>query len=283
MGSVETKRGCEQQCIYCADPLAKGRKYRLRPPSLVADEIEGLLAQGVDNLHLCDSEFNLPPEHAKDICMAIIEKGLADRIRWYCYCSPIMFDEELAHLMKKAGCAGVNFGVDSLSDEQLNRLGRTHSSSDIHQLVHLLRKQEINYMFDLLIGGPGETAETIRITIDKARELNIPLVGIAAGVRVYPDTLLGKNIADGFIKEKLYPDTREGSEQPLFYLSPSLDDDIGALINRLVDNDPRFLFLSAPADDRSYNYADDEVLSQLIKQGARGAYWDIIRQHEVSR
>jgi radical SAM superfamily enzyme YgiQ (UPF0313 family) len=68
MGGIETKRGCEQSCIYCADPLAKGRRYRLRPPSAVADEIEVLLAQGVDCLHLCDSEFNLPYGHAIAIC-----------------------------------------------------------------------------------------------------------------------------------------------------------------------------------------------------------------------
>lgn len=279
MVGIETKRGCSQGCIFCADPVAKGRMVRLRPLQIVVQEIQDLIEQGVSWLHLCDSEFNLPPEHAKDVCKVIIEKGLANRIRWYCYCLPIMFDGELAQLMKIAGCAGVNFGVDSLCDDQLIRLGRTHTSSDIYQLVHHLHKQELNYMFDLLMGGPGETAETIRITIDKARELNIPLVGIAAGVRVYPDTLLGKRIADGSIKERLYPDTREGSEQPLFYLSPSLDDDVAAMINRLVDKDPRFLFLSAPSEDRSYNYADDEALSQLIKQGARGAYWDIIKQH----
>jgi len=276
---IETKRGCSQDCIFCADPVAKGKKVRLRPPEIVVQELQDLVDQGVSWLHLCDSEFNLPPEHAKDVCRAIIERQLGGKISWYCYCSPILFDKELADLMRSAGCAGINFGVDSLCDDQLKRLGRTHSSSDVHQLVRLLRSEGINYMFDLLIGGPGETGETVRVTIDKARELDVPLVGIAAGVRVYPGTLLGKAIADGLIKEGLHPDTGEDSEQPLFYMSPLLGNDSVALINRLVDDDPRFLFLSAPAGERSYNYVDDVVLSQWIEQGARGAYWDIIRQH----
>jgi hypothetical protein len=72
----------------------------------------------------------------------------------------------------------------------------------------------------------------------------------------------------------------ERLDQPIFYLSPSLGNDAVTLINQLVDDDPRFLVLSAPAERRSYNYADDEVLSQLIEQGARGAYWDIIRRHQ---
>jgi len=43
MGGVETKRGCPKKCIYCADPLGKGRKLRMRSPSSVVDEMESLL------------------------------------------------------------------------------------------------------------------------------------------------------------------------------------------------------------------------------------------------
>ena len=248
-------------------------------PEVVVQELQDLLKQGVSWLHLCDSEFNLPLKHAKDVCQAIIKKGLGDRIRWYCYCSPVPFDQELAGMMKGAGCAGINFGVDSLCDDQLHRLGRAHTSSDVHQLVHLLHREELNYMFDLLVGAPGETPDTVKATINKAKEFDVPLVGMAVGVRVYPNTPLGKAVADGFIKEGLYPDTVEGPEQPVFYLSPALGDDGITLINQLVDDDPRFLVLAAPGEEGSYNYADDELLSQLIEQGARGAYWDILRQH----
>lgn len=279
MVGIETKRGCPQGCIFCADPVAKGRNVRLRPPQVVVRELEDLLRQGVSWLHLCDSEFNLPLKHAKQVCRAIINKGIGDKIRWYCYCSPTPFDRELVRLMNAAGCAGINFGVDSLCDDQLHRLGRAHSSQDVAQLVGLLHKEGLNYMFDLLMGGPGETAETIQITIDKARELNVPLVGIAAGIRVYPSTPLGKAIADGTLKEGLHPDTGEHPEQPLFYLSPSLGGDVITVINELAADDSRFLVLSAPAEKGSYNYVDDKVLSRLIEQGARGAYWDIIQRH----
>jgi len=278
---IETKRGCSQQCIFCADPVAKGSTVRLRPPLKVVEEFWDLLAQGVSWFHLCDSEFNLPIAHAKDVCYAVIQAGLGDKIRWYTYCSPIPFDQELANLMKHAGCAGINFGVDSLCDEQLSRLGRGHSTNDILQLVHLLKEEGLNYMFDLLIGGPGETGETVRVTVDKVRQLNIPLAGIAAGIRVYPGTPLGQAIADGFIKEGLYPTPGGGFNEPLFYLSPYLGSDASALISELVAGDQRFLVLLSPAEEGSYNYAGDEALCQLIREGARGAYWDIISRSRV--
>ncbi len=278
MVGIETKRGCSQHCIFCADPVAKGSTIRLRPPVTVVEEFQDLLAQGVTWFHLCDSEFNLPIRHAKEICQAIIEAGLGDRLRWYCYCSPTPFDGELAGLMKHAGCCGINFGVDSLCDEQLLRLGRSHSTGDVQRLVSILKEAGLNYMFDLLIGGPGETEETVRATIDKVRELDVPLAGIAAGIRVYPETPLGKAIAGGFDKEGLHPEGGRAFHEPFFYLSLYLGADSSALIKELVAGDPRFLFLASPEEEGSYNYADDEALCRMIREGARGAYWDIIRR-----
>ncbi len=280
MVGIETKRGCSQKCIFCADPLAKGRTTRLRPPEIVVQEAQGLVDQGVSWLHVCDSEFNLPVEHARDVCRAMIQEGIGDRIRWYCYCSPVAFDQELASLMKSAGCAGINFGVDSLCDEQLYRLGRTHRARDVYLLIDLLRRQGLNYMFDLLIGGPGETAETATMTINRAKQLDVPLVGIATGVRVYPNTPLARAIADGSIKGGLHPDKGQAAHEPLFYLSPLLGNQAPALIDELTAGDSRFLALSRPAEKGSYNYADDDVLCQLIESGARGAYWDIIRRNQ---
>ncbi len=279
MVGVETKRGCSQKCTFCADPVAKGKKVRLRPPEIVAQEFCDLVDRGVNWFHLCDSEFNLPLGHAKDICREMIRSGLADRTRWYTYCAPIPFDAELASLMKKSGCAGINFGVDSLCDEQLQRLGKGYTSADVAQLVSLLQKEGVNFIFDMLVGAPGETPETVAQTINRAKELDVPLVGIAAGVRVYQHTALWQAIANGSIKEGLHPGGNGDYGQPLFYLSPALGNDALPLINRLADNDPRFLVLAAPEDEGSYNYAGDIWLSDLIEKGARGAYWDIIRQN----
>ena len=278
MVGIETKRGCPNKCIFCADPVAKGSMSRLRSPSTVVQEFQDLLAQGISWFHLGDSEFNLPLGHAKSVCQAVIEAGLGDKLRWYTYCAPTPFDQELASLMKLAGCAGINFGVDSLCNEQLLRLGQSHSVADVHQLVQILKQEGFNFMFDLMVGGPGETEETVKATVQKVKELDITLAGISAGVRVYQGTSLGKDIVNGAISDGLYPRTGHTPGEPLFYLSPSLGRDASPLISELVAGDPRFLVLATPAEEGSYNYAGDDMLSDLIRKGARGAYWDILRQ-----
>jgi radical SAM superfamily enzyme YgiQ (UPF0313 family) len=275
MVGIETKRGCSQRCVFCADPVAKGNRIRLRPPSMVVQEFQNLLNQGVSWLHFCDSEFNLPIDHAKEICQAIIEAKLGDKLRWYTYCCPIPFDMELADLMKHAGCCGVNFGVDSLCGEQLRRLGRSHSEADVQRLVQILQEQGLNYMFDLLVGGPDETEDTIAMTSERIKQLSVPLVGIAAGVRIYPGTSLSDSVIGGD-KRGLHPQDGNVAYDPVFYLSPRLGDDVSVLISRLTAGDSRFMFLSSPEEQGSYNYADAEDLCKMIQEGARGAYWDII-------
>ena len=95
----ETKRGCDRRCLYCADPLSKGHTPRLRSPAEVADEVESLLAQGVNVLHTCDAEFNIPGHHALAICEEFIRRRLGERVRWYAYLAVTPFDAELARAM----------------------------------------------------------------------------------------------------------------------------------------------------------------------------------------
>jgi radical SAM superfamily enzyme YgiQ (UPF0313 family) len=149
----ETKRGCNMNCVYCADPVSKGRHVRLRSPKLVVEELRCLLNQGIHHFHTCDCEFNIPGEHAKDVCREIIKSGIAESIRWYAYCSILPFDDEMADLFKRAGCAGVDFGADSGNDEMLRRLGREFRQVDLINTAALCHKHKIPFMYDLLIGS----------------------------------------------------------------------------------------------------------------------------------
>ena len=279
MVGVETKRGCPMSCSYCADPVIRGRRLRLRPPAAVVEEMADLVAQGVTWFHLCDSEFNLSLSHARDVCQALISKGLAKRISWYAYCAPTPMDREILTLMVRAGCAGINFGVDSLSDAQLARLGRQHRLEDLARLTAWLRQAGLEFIYDLLLAGPGETPQTVRETVENARRLELPLVGVSLGVRVYPATPLARHLRH--LSEGLYPHRPRSLHLPTFYLSPALGDDPTGLVRSLVGQDPRFLLLAKPQEPSSYNYAGDTMLARAIREGARGAYWHILARQRA--
>ncbi|MBN1269855.1 MAG: cobalamin-dependent protein [Kiritimatiellae bacterium] len=273
---IETKRGCPGRCIYCADPLIKGRIPRLRAPEQIVAEMINLLRQGVDCFHLCDSEFNLPPAHARAVCEGIVTSGLGSRVRWYTYAAPGAFEAELARRMRRAGCVGINFGADSGCDRMLGALGRDYEARALRTTADACREAGLVFMYDLLLGGPGETVESVRETVALMKDIAPDRVGISLGVRVYPGTPLAQQLA-------ARPDPREGivgtpgGIEPYFYISPALGPDPAGLVRDLIGDDRRF-FLPGGGTDQDYNYNDNAVLTDAIARGYRGAYWDILRK-----
>jgi hypothetical protein len=273
----ETKRGCPGKCIYCADPLAKGRVTRVRSPAAVADELANLLAQGIDHFHTCDSEFNLPERHAIAICREMVRRGLGDKLRWYAYCAPAPFSRELAGLMREAGCVGVNFGADHGDAAMLKRLGRAYTPDDILAATQRCHEVGMVVMLDLLLGAPGETREGIARTIELMQRAAPERVGISLGVRVYPGTRLAAQVLTG---------SREGlvgaadPAEPLFFLEPAVAQDAFSWVDELVGDDRRFLFFDPSKPKQNYNYNANQRLVEAIGKGYRGAYWDMLRRYE---
>ena len=271
----ETKRGCPCPCIYCAEPIAKGSRQRLRPPSAVVDELEALLAQGIDHLHTCDSEFNMPWRHAADVCREIIRRDLGDRLRWYAYCAPAPFPPELAQLMRTAGCVGINFGADSGDPDMLQRLRRNFTPDDIASAMDACRHEEIAVMFDLLLGAPGETESSLRRTVELMQRIRPERVGVSLGVRVYPGTPLATQVQQEEFRPGLI-----GQEEPhdlLYFIDPAVAPFASDLLEELIGDDQRFFF-DPIGPEKGYNYNDNQVLVDAIRSGHRGAYWDILRR-----
>lgn len=276
---IETKRGCPKKCTYCADPVAKGNRSRLRPPAAVADELEALLSQGIDHFHTCDPEFNVPEIHGRAVCEEIIRRGLGSRMRWYAYCAPSPFSRETAHLMVEAGCAGINFGADHADEGMLRRLKRAHTPEDILNVARWCKAQGIAVMFDLLIGAPGETENSIRRTIEVMKRSDADRAGVAMGIRVWPGTELAAKLLDGTPDPGLIGG--DDPTAPLYYLDPGIADTAAEIIDDLVAGDNRFLFFNPKQAKLNYNYNDNQTLVDAIAAGYRGAYWDILRRLEA--
>lgn len=280
---IETKRGCACTCIYCLEPNAKGKLLRTRSAESVVTEILDLLEQGIDCYHLCDSEFNLPASHAHAVCQAIVGRGVAQRIRWYTYASPQGFDEGLARAMAQAGCAGINFGVDHADTGMLRRLGRAFGPDALRQTVEACRAAGLAVMFDMLLGGPGETRASIACAIDEIRKLAPDRAGLSCGVRIYPHTPLAQLLrCQGPIASNPHlHGVRAGNDdflKPIFYVDAGMDGDIHTIAGEYVGGDPLFFHADPSQLAGNYNYNDNSVLSNAIRAGERGAYWDILRR-----
>jgi len=165
-----------------------------------------------------------------------------------------------------------------------------HSKADLAVAVRLCRSNNIAVMIDLLLGGPGETPETLRETINFIKEINPDCAGAALGVRIYPRTAMEKIVTEELQTGNEFSIRRKYSGpinllKPTFYISSALGNQPAELVKDLIDGDKRFFEPASEAveetpekSDDGYNYNENVLLTQAIENGARGAYWDILRK-----
>lgn len=117
--SVQTSRGCPNNCDFCSVTAFNGREYRVRPVEDVLNELEDISARDIafidDNL-IGYSKNSM--DRAKDLCRGMIERNL--KKRWGCQ-SSINFgaDNELLSLAQQSGCWGVLIGFESDDPNEL--------------------------------------------------------------------------------------------------------------------------------------------------------------------
>ena len=222
---VQTRRGCALKCSYCSTPTIEGSILRKRSPEIVTGWLERWVKAGYAHFFFVDNTFNLPPAYARSICLGIIEKDL--EMRWRCIIYPKKCDDELVHLLSAAGCKQISLGFESGSEKMLKNLNKHYTLQDIRTTSALFADHGIERMGFLLLGGPGETQETVEESLAFADSLQLDTLKVTIGIRIYPGTQLAEIAKDqGIITPEsnlLYPH---------FYLSPELE---GWLSNRLME------------------------------------------------
>jgi hypothetical protein len=230
---VQSKRGCAFECVYCTYRFIEGSVYRARSPEIVAAEIrEAHRRWGVRRFEFVDSVFNHPLEHALAICEAIIRSGVRASFGTSGL-NPAGATPELLRLMRRAGFDAVVCTPDSGSDAVLSRLRKGFTASHAAQVAAWAREAGLPTLWTFLLGGPGESEDTIRETIGFMDRALGPRDRIlcTVGLRIYPGTPL-----EGIAKEEGVLPAESDPLEPGFYLSPQVS--VGRVLE-LVERAPR--------------------------------------------
>lgn len=270
---IQTKRGCFFKCIYCSYPNIEGREYRLRLVSHIVDEIVEVKKRIPDvNFEFVDSIFNFPLKHAINICKEIIHRNLKIKLRTMGI-NPGEVTEELIILMKQAGFTQIDCTPDSASVRMLKKYRKNFNKNKLIECAKLIRKYDIPTIWFFMIGGPGETEETIMETFKFIDEYiaEEDMVHITEGIRTIPNT----ELFDIAIKEEVV--TKEMSViNPMFYVSPTigrlklsevLEKEISKRNNVMnsIDTTPSLELMQAALKYRSEKNIDEPMFRTLLK------------------
>ena len=199
----------------------------IRPIGEVVAEVKEMERRfDLRKVFFIDNGFNIPLDHAKSLCRALIASDL--KLHWNTCLAPYNCDLELVRLMKKAGCALViivGSGGDAyrgvpldkqLVDEQLEQLAR---------VCEICQDGDLYYSITQVFGTPGETCESVEAKLTFLRNIKPALANLRVGMRMLP----GSDIAALARQEGLISDESE-LIKPTFYVAESVR---GWIVDRL--------------------------------------------------
>lgn len=179
-------RGCYHRCIFCQVKDYYGNKLRFRSISNIMEEVGEIIDRfGIKDIEIFSDNFTLDRSFVIDFCEGILKNGF--KIRWMANSRVDAVDEKLLGLMKKAGCVGVSFGIESCSSTILENAKKDTTVEDIRNAVKWTKEKGIKVLAQMIIGLPGETKETIRETVRTLIELDPDFVQFNFAIP-YPNT-----------------------------------------------------------------------------------------------
>lgn len=165
MTTMNSSRGCPFRCIFCNVP----RYYMTRSAPYIVDEIEEILDLGFNEIHILDDTFNINRQRVFDICALIKKRRL--KFRWSTRARLSPFDNEMASVMKEAGCFRLNVGVESHNPEILSYINKKITREEIVKGFEILHRHKFETLAFFIIGYPDQTVEDALRTMEFIKEI----------------------------------------------------------------------------------------------------------------
>ena len=243
-GNIQTKRGCPRKCIYCSYRYIEGSMVRYRSPEKIAEELDFMVNNlGFKNIYFVDGVLNLNYKHLERICQEIIKHKL--EFKWGANYDPNKEFIDLMPLMKESGVTHLDTGFESLSEEMLKKIKGNRTPDDAILTSKKCFDLEIEQLIHVIVGGPGETLETVRASFNQLESIDNFRgeiwegdndVVIFVGMRIYPHTplqLIAEN--DGVISKG------QNLLKPKFYISPKIKEvELFQLVREYCEVNPRW-------------------------------------------
>lgn len=207
----------------------------IRPiPEVVREVREMKERYGLRKVFFIDNGFNVPLNHAKELCRALIAADL--KLHWNTPFAPYSCDAELVSLMKQAGCALVLMG--NMQGDAHDGLSMNERLEPLLTTCRLCEQGGLRYTISQRFGEPGETRQSVTEKLDFLRQLNPALANLRVGVSLLPGTKEARQaLSEGLIQDE--------SEliKPTFYIAPAVQDWLVDYLREQAAGQPRWNLL----------------------------------------
>jgi len=168
-----SSQGCAFRCAFCADPFVYQRKWTGLSPERMGDEIEALWHRHrFDDVNFQDETFFTYAKRVEAIADEFIRRELP--ITWaatmradQCH----RLSEEAFAKCKRSGLRRVLIGVESGSQEMMDRIRKDIKLEQVFFAAERCRRHGVAVNFPFIVGFPEETDASVAATLDVAKRL----------------------------------------------------------------------------------------------------------------
>lgn len=183
---IRVGAGCPYHCFFCLATVISGSRARVRSPENIIAEIRECREKyGIEDFVFWSDIFSLDKNWVHSLCQKIIDSKL--NIVWSANSRVDTLDEETVKLMYSAGCRLISMGIESGSQEILDKIGKKIKKEDAVKTVNLCKKYKIKVFAYFILGLPWETEEHIKETTDFSLRLGVDYVNYYTAT-VFPGT-----------------------------------------------------------------------------------------------
>ena len=224
--SIYTTLGCPYRCSFCCINAPFGKpNYRMRSAKAVVDEMEHLYkTYGVKTFKIVDEMFVLNDRHVSGICNLLIERGLGQHFNIWAYARVDTVKAEMLVMLRKAGIQWLALGIESGSKHVRDGAKKSLKHDDIVGIVREIQKAGINVIGNYIFGLPDDDEQSMRETLELAKELNCEFSNFYSAM-AYPGSPLYKMAVENGWE---LPDTWGGYSQHSYDSKPLRTEKVSA-------------------------------------------------------
>lgn len=171
---VQAGRGCPNSCSFCSVSCLYRGRYVKRPLPEVIRDIEQIKSLGYKKILLLDDNIFSDRKYLDSLLDTLIKLDIS----WMSQCEiTIGKDDELLEKLQKSGCTTLSFGLESISRESLISMDKGWAvPAEYDFLIQNIRNHGIDVSTEMVVGGEGDTLESIRMTKDfiERNKISVP-------------------------------------------------------------------------------------------------------------